>query len=716
MKWIDYLALLTLLCTVHVVRAQDSVRLKEVNISRKKKLLERKSDRIVFDATQSIAGAGTDALDLLAKVPGVKVTNNQVSLVGKGMVNVMLNDRLIQMSGDDLATYLKSIPSDNVSTIEIITNPPAKYDAQGNNGLLNIVLKKAAGDGLQGAVNMDYSQATHATAGTGLNLNYRKDKVTVYSSFSIRKGSLASSEKTDIFYPDQTWSVLNAFRNFRTVPAGQVTVDYQATKSTSFGITYNGGSTNFHSDEKISTRIDKTSGQLDSVLISDANAKMKSWFNTANLYLKTDFDTTGKQLVFNADWFNYHDDKERLFNNNTYLSDGTLKESSYAQYLSASEQRIDLYTLKADVDLPYKTFKLSLGTKLSFIRNQSDLSFYRNLMDQLVEDQTQSNVFNYKENTQAIYLNFNKKISKLDIQLGLRSEYSQTTGMSLSNFQQDDNRYFQLFPTAFFSYKLNDKNSLALNYGRRINRPPYRKLNPFRWYLNQFSYTEGNPFLKPSFNNNIEFSHSYAGILLTTLSFSHTSQGFSDVNFTNTSSNVQVLRPQNFITSYNYQLSTALTLNPFSWMQNNNQFSLFQNVSKSSLVETAGVLRGAGAYLSTSNQFYLSKDKSLAGDVSFWYQSGGVDGLQRLKSQYNVDAGLRKLLLNKRLQIAASLSDLLKTNTYRYTSVVGQVSQKYENYYDSRKLRLSIRYNFGNDKIKQLSRSSGNAEERKRSN
>jgi hypothetical protein len=201
--------------------------LKEIRITKTKPILEKKVDRLVYNAENSIAAIGTDALELLAKIPGVKVQNDKISLVGKGSVNVMVNDRLIQLSEADLYTYLKSISSDQIATIEVMSNPPAKYDAQGNNGLINIVFKKNKNNGFLTTLNLDNTLASHYTAAAGLSANYKKNKLSLFGNLNFRKGSIAPSEQTEIYYPTQTWKTLNNFRNYRTVPSGQLGMDYQ---------------------------------------------------------------------------------------------------------------------------------------------------------------------------------------------------------------------------------------------------------------------------------------------------------------------------------------------------------------------------------------------------------------------------------------------------------------------------------------------------------
>ncbi|MBE5321286.1 TonB-dependent receptor [Pedobacter sp. MR2016-19] len=699
---------------INIQLQENPNKLTDVQISARKTLIEKQIDRTVFNVENSVSAIGTDALELLSKVPGVRVLNDRVSLVGKGAVNIMINDKLVLLSDDELSNYLKSISSDNIVRIEVITNPPAKYDAQGNNGLINIVLKKVAAEGFKGSINTAFTKAIHPTVSAGGSLSYRKNKITLSTNFNIRKGSLVPLEQSDVFYPTQTWNIVNKDRNFRTVPSGQIGMDYQASRKTVLGFSYNGGLTNFHSEENIKTTVYNKTGSLDSVLNSDAYAKIRSHYHSANVYLKRALDFAGKQLIINGDWFRYRDDKERFFNNTSYFQNGIVSPNSFAEYLSASKQNIDLFTVKADVDLPYKTFKLSFGAKLSFIHNESDLAFYKvgNTVYELEPGQT--NLFNYQENTQALYINYNKSLKRWDFQAGLRGEYTQIDGVSVN--EQNRSEYFRLFPTLYIGYRVNNKSTFSANYGRRINRPAYRKLNPFRWYSNQYAYTEGNPFLQPSYNDNIEISHTYNNVFTTTLSFSHTTNGFNDVNFIDAGTNIQAAKPLNFITGYHYQFSNAITLNPLKWWESINQADVFYTASHSGIAQTQSSLNGFGAYFSTLNQFVLNQSKTILGEANFWYQFPTVDGLNQNKSQYNLDLGIKALFLNKKIQLAITASDVLKTNRYRFNSLVNNIRQEYNNYYDSRQIRLTFRYNFGNEKIKQQDRKLGNEEERRRNN
>jgi len=225
---------------------------------------------------------------------------------------------------------------------------------------------------------------------------------------------------------------------------------------------------------------------------------------------------------------------------------------------------------------------------------------------------------------------------------------------------------------------------------------------------------EGNPFLKPSYSNNFEVSHTYKNLIFTTLSYNHTKNGYNTINFTDTLSNLQVSKPINFITSYNYQWSNSVPFTKISWLQSNNELDIIYNRSASSIQGTVPSLAALSAYLSTSNSFYFVKDRTFSGELSFWYQFKNADGLQTRKDQYNLNAGAKMLVLKKHVQLTAGLTDLLKSNQYRYTTLINNIKQTYANYYDSRQLRFSLRYVFGNEKVKQQNRQTGNADETKR--
>ncbi|MEJ5993127.1 outer membrane beta-barrel protein [Pedobacter sp. Du54] len=697
-----------------IIQVDDETKeLEGIEVQFKRSLIETHTDRRIFNAEGSAAATGADVLEMLGKIPGVQVKNNIVSLSGKGAAGIMVDGRQISLSGDDLAEYLKSLSAATISKVEMISNPPAGFDAQGSSGIINIILKKNSDEGFKSAVNTTFSKAIFPTVALGGNLNYKKGNVSLTAGINFRKGSLVPISESTVFYKDNNWNTIDKDRNYRTVPSGLADLSYNISQSTAIGASLSTGATDFHSTEVIRSRSTLSSGETDALINSDAQAKINSNYYAAGVFLKHKFSKKGSRVDFNADYFSFNDDKKRNFDNTTLDPNGSLEPSDYAKFLSGSGQQIDLYTLRADVEQILSLFKLSYGGKLSLIRNSSNMLFLTLLKGAFSPEPDQYNSFSYKENTSALYGSASTNLGKWDVQVGLRAEYTANEGISLGNINKT--KYMQFFPTLYLNRSTWKESKISFSYGRRIERPPYRKLNPFRWYTNQFSFTEGNPFLLPYYTNNLELSHNYKGVWNIGLSLSLASNAYGEVNFTQQGSVLQVNRPLNFIGRNQYRVSNSISLRPISWLESVNQVDIFYNHSTSSIQQVPG-RSGSGAYLSSSNQLTLTSKKTWMADLSLDYFSPTSNVLGRTKGRGGVDLGLSTFLADKKIQIALVASDIFRTRGENRETVINEIVQRYYNYNDNRQIRLNLRYSFGNQKVKVQERKGGNEEERKRSN
>ena len=250
------------------------------------------------------------------------------------------------------------------------------------------------------------------------------------------------------------------------------------------------------------------------------------------------------------------------------------------------------------------------GGKLSFIKTQNNVNYFDTTLGNPIFDPTQSNEFNYDENTQAIYLNGTKKINeKWETQLGFRLENTQTEGVSKTLNQKNTNSYTKLFPTFYLTYTPNEKNSFSINYNKRINRPSYNRLNPFRWYSNPFSYTEGNPFLQPSFSNNLELNYTFNDNWSNSIYYSHTDNGFEQITIVDNTDNIQKTIAQNFFKTTIIGISESYTYNKLKWLSSTFSFDWNYSKSESLIPITNQNLNGSNAYFSTTNDFNLNKNK-----------------------------------------------------------------------------------------------------------
>lgn len=569
-------------------------------------------------------------------------------------------------------------------------------------------------------MRLGYTQATYPTGFGGGNINYNKGKFKFYANLNASDGSRQILLQRSIFYSTQTWDVKDNLHNFSKSLNGQGGVDFQASKNTLIGVSYNGNTSSNHFDEYAVTPIYNKLNSIDSTLTTNANINMHSHSNAANIYLKQSLGANGKQLTINGDFFNFESDLQRTFENTSYDSTGLLEPNSLTQDLSSSLQTSNIYTLKADVDLPYKKYTIGFGGKLSFIKNKSNVGFYELMNNNYQIDSTQSNQFNYTENTQALYFNINRTIKKWGFQLGLRGEYTQTTGESISVADvtqvNPPNNYFKIFPTMYISYNLNDKNVFTLNYGKRINRPGYWNLNPFRLYSNPYTYSEGNPFLQPSYNNNIEISYTYNNNFTTSLSFNDENNRFRQVTFVQNGSDTAVTEPLNFITGDTYLSNTSYTWTKIKWLQSIESLCMYYNDSKSSLPQTLPTITGFGTWFETDNQATLNKQKTVMAGVDFFYVFPAVEDINKNGEFYNLSFSFKLLLLNKNLQLAFNANDPLKTSVPKVYTVINGIQQIQNNYYDNRQFRVSASYKFGNSKINRQEHQSGNQDERNRAN
>ena len=681
--------------------------LQEVVITSKKKLIERKVDRLIFNVENSISASGGDAIDALKITPRVKVKNDNISMIGKNNMSVMVDDKLILLTGDELINFLKSIPSDNIKSIEVITTPPAKYDAEGNSGLINIKLKKSKLNQWNASLRSSYIQSTYPKGSFGGNFDYQKNKLSLYSNLNYVNGSNAPVETNKIYYPLGLWNEENKRRDFQNSVNGRIGADYKISEKFSVGMQYLGSfSKPKIAENSLTTIYNQTNSQIDSYINTLSENLGKNNNHSLNLNSTVVFDTIGKKMNINLDYFKFKNDDNRIFNTINLLSAN-----------NTSLQDIQNYSAKIDFEHPLKWINLSYGGKLSFIKTQNNVNYFDTTLGTPIFDPTQSNEFNYDENTQAIYLNGTKKLNeKWETQLGFRLENTQTEGVSKTLNQKNTNSYAKLFPTFYLTYTPNEKNAFSINYNKRINRPSYNRLNPFRWYSNPFSYTEGNPFLQPSFSNNLELNYTFNDNWSNSIYYSHTDNGFEQITIVDNTDNIQKTIAQNFFKTTIIGISESYTYNKLKWLSSTFSFDWNYSKSESLIPITNQNLNGSNAYFSISNDFNLNKNKTLLFNFSYWYNFKGTSDLDKNNSYSQLDASIKYFAFDKKLQISFNANDILSTNRPIYTSFTNNIQIDYKNYYDVRLFRLSLVYKFGNKNINVEKKEVGNQEEKERTN
>ena len=684
-----------------------------VTVTAKKPLIEQKIDRMIVNVEASITNVGTSALEVLEKSPGVSIDKDgNISLKGKQGVQVYIDGRPTYMSGADLANYLRNLSSNQLDQIEIMTNPPAKYDAAGNAGIINIKTKKTKQFGYSGSIASTWSQGRYPKVSESFNFNYRKNKLNLFTTLGynyrknwqdldIQRKFIEHSTKEIKSHFDQESRIKDEGQSYNA----KVGFDYFLNKKTTIGAVVTG----YYNPGLFTNQSD--------VLISDANYYLLSrtiantsndreWKNfSANANFRRLLDTAGQEITADVDYITYRSTNAQSLVNAYYDPNGTPTDKPDT-LIGSLPQDINIYTAKVDYTKPLKKgAKFEAGLKTSFVETDNNAVYDSINYGIIVPDYGRSNHFIYQENVNAAYVNYSRPFSKKWFgQFGLRLENTNATGDQVTTGQQFDRHYTQLFPTAFIQYKPSDKNSFVLNYGRRIQRPNYQDLNPFILFLDKYTFEQGNPTLQPQFAHNVEFTHSYKGFLNTTLNYTRTNNIINDVLEQNTDKNETYVKKDNIAKQRQYGISVSGSTTIKKWWTPNLWANLYNN-------EFEGIVNGD--YVKTNattlqanlqNQFKLSK--TLSAELSGYYNSGGVQGVFRIKSFGMVNMGLSKQVFKGKGTLRLTGRDVFRTQKIKGEIKYSNVDAAFQQRRDSRQVALGFTYRFAKGKV-------GNAPKRK---
>jgi len=689
----------------NIVLAAKTKELQAVSVVAKKPFIEQKADRMIVNVESSPSSAGSSAMDILEKSPGVTVDKDgNISLKGKQGVTVMLDDKPTYMSATQLASYLKSLPASAIDVLEIMTNPSAKYDAAGNSGIINIKTKKNKAKGFNGSVTLTHTQGVYPKPSGSLNLNYRTGKFNFFlnggythwegfQELDINRNYLDETGKqiTSIFTQHTSMRFTNPEMNLK------VGADYYLSKTTTIGFVAR-GFRNTENDRSNSTIYLKGADQtIDSIVYSPSSNK-GLWKNGAiNLNFRHQFDSAGTELTADADYIKYKSGSNQYFDNITYDPDWNKKGETVLTGNLPSD--INIYSFKSDFSHPFKnSLKFEAGIKTSYVSTDNTANYY-NVINNISEvDTTKTNRFLYRENINAAYINLNKQLKKWSIQAGLRLENTNYSGHQLGNAYTINNNdstfkksYVNLFPTLYISYQASAKNSFSINYGRRIDRPAYQDLNPFLFFLDQYTYQSGNPYLQPQYTHNVELSHTYNNFLTTTLNYSNTKNFFTETF--EQSGRATIVRNGNIGKRQNAGIAVSAQIPVQKWWT----AIIYTNVSYNKF---SGLLYGEDINVSSTtlmanlnNQFRFSK--GWGGELSGWYRTKGVEGQIILEPMGQASAAVSKQLLKEKASLKLAIRDMFYTGSVRGYINFQETQATFHNTRDSRQVSLTFTYRFG---------------------
>jgi hypothetical protein len=681
--------------------------LSNVVVSVRKQMIEVRADKTILNVEGTINAAGSDALELLRKAPGVTVDKDEnLAVNGKNGVQIYVDGRPTPLSGADLAAYLKSMQSSQVEAIEIITNPSAKYEAAGNAGIINIRLKKNKAFGTNGSVNAGYAIGTFPKYNGSFNLNHRNKGLNLYGTYSVLKGLNHNPMELYRTITDSVFDGKGYFRYDNMNHNVKVGADYSINTKSSFGILFNGSI----SDPKVSnynkTAIGyKPTGVVDRILVADNRSDLSR--SNYNLNLNYNYtEANGKSLVVNVDNGFYDNNNDQYQPNFYFTPDGrTLTRSVIYQMIAPT--KIHINSGKIDFEQNFGGGKLGLGGKTSFVNTDNDFGRYDVVNGVNILDRDRSNRFKYKENINAVYANWNKAFKGVMVQAGLRVENTVSTGTSdgqkneagtykpwTSSFERN---YTSLFPSASVTFNKNPMNQFSLTYSRRIDRPAYQDLNPFEFKLDEYTFMRGNTELRPQFTNSYGITNVYKYRLTTTLNYSHISDLFTQIpDVTEVSKSV--------LTKRNLAEQDIISLNvsyPFQYKA----YSLFSNIStnyskyKANLEGRKIDLDAFGGTLYMQHSLRFAK--TWTAELSGVYVAPSIFmGTFESKGMGGVDLGLQKQIFKGNGTIKLSGTDLFRT--FRFSGSSDFAGQKLDVLarWESRQFRANFTWRFGSTTVK----------------
>ncbi|MCX2476972.1 outer membrane beta-barrel family protein [Pedobacter sp. MC2016-05] len=676
--------------------ADDAKQLAAVQVTGQRKVIEQSMDKMTLNVEHSILAEGSTALELLERAPGVKVDGDgNISLKGRSGVNVMINGKLTYLNAAELAILLKATNSSSISKIEIINSPSAKFDAAGNVGMINIVIKKNQARGFNGSINTNAGAGRNARYGGGFNLNYRSAKFNIYGNYNyayrgeteyldfIRRfadGQVSnfrtSTQRTETNEPLNT-------HNFR---AG---IDYEIDSSHVIGLLVNGNLGSYIHDSETSNLIRNNQGTLLSDMFTQ-NYDKQSWESlTYNLNYLHRFGKKGRALSADLDFapnrFNSNLNLDTRSKPNTDFPDGNL-----ARRRGTVPAKTDVYVAKFDyTDVFSEAIKWETGAKSSFIQADNNLVYHRFINNNWEYDATSSNHFKYKEQIHAAYLNVMAEFGKTSIQAGLRGEYTNTNGNQITANQVFARDYFQLFPNVAVNQNINANNQVQLSYSRRIERPNYSSLNPFRMFRDPSLYYEGNPYLKPELTQNIVFNYVFKNKFTTSLNYSRTSDVITWVTGQNDAANTTFEAPKNLPSLVNMGVSFTAQVDYFKWWSATNFVNVFRN--EYDLQNSKNKQTSFSA--NTQNSFKLAK--GFGAELNAFYNSKSAYGMMIEQSYWAVSAALQKSILNDKGSIKLAVNDIFQTNNFRNDTRYENINMYSRIWIDSRRAILSFTYRFG---------------------
>jgi len=678
--------------------------LDEVVVTGTKAMVEVHADKMVFNVASSVNASGNNGLELIGKAPGVIVDlDKNIVLQGKSGVQVYINGRPSRLSGSDLTNMLEGMRSDNIESLEIISNPSAKFDAEGTGGIINIVLKKNVKAGFNGNLVTGYSKGTFVRSNIGTSLNYSGEKISFFSNINLSDDTYQTdfheSTGRDLFLLDMRSFSENNRKGINVSGGLDYTINKQQTISFDAKAILNNRNNQLNSSTLISDLSEIVSPEI---LKAQTLDYIPSNNYNANIHYSFVPDRSSK-LSADLSLGSYSTTKDTRQPNEYFSQDsGIFLRSINSEYNANTE--ISLMSAVLDYEKKINTFTFSAGAKYSYISTGNQLAFYNIENDIPLLDISKSNNFSYLEKIAAAYVIANTKLGeKISLNAGIRLENTSSLGTLESQISADDNivprNYTSLFPSLGLSFDDQKNHVLSVSIGRRITRPNYQDLNPFESKTSELSSWKGNPFLRPNYISNYQISYSFKRKLVISNTYSITNDFFANV-FVTVSDKANIITPRNMQKAINNGLSVSYPLKVFKWWE----FASSLNYNYESYdgdIEGTIINLTENIY-SFRMQNTLKLPAGITAELTYNYGSPWIwRGTVNVNAFQSVNVGIKKTFLKERLLVQLTGNDVFNgASDYYYKSNYGGMKINGVISFDNHRFGINLTYKFGNQQIK----------------
>lgn len=697
---------------------EEMAALGEVTVKATRPEMIIEADKTTINIEGTVMAEGNTALDVIGRSPGVYVDQDgKINLNGRSGVSVMINDRQTYMSADDLANFLRAMPADNIKSLEIINNPTSRFDAEGAAGVINIKLKKNNMDGVFGNVQAGGQYNGQYAPFGGITMNVKKGKWTNNSNLNYNE--YADFNDLEINRNFQLEEGVSRFEQISRITNRNKNLffnggsDYEINKNHSIGINLQASQSDVSDNNSSSTQV-ANPGTLDRDNIfsfNESNGNRERIFG--NLHYLGLLDTLGTKLSADIDYTKMWARGNSLLNNSYWVND-LEDQATRDRILNINEMDYNIFTAKVDFTKPFgKGRILETGLKGSWVKSDNDLDLSRSIEEQPFLTDPNSNQFIYQENVLAAYASYKSKFSdKVSFQAGLRAEYSEITGTSVTLDQVNKQEYLNLFPSFFVQHQVNKNYQIIYNANRRITRPNYRLLNPFVYFIDPLTTEEGNPNLKPQYANNLEMNHVIKGTYQFTLGYSRTNDAFQQIFEQDEETRTTTTFTANLEKSQNINFKAMIPLEIRPWWSTSNMVQVNYNTWNSIIGEALLDVEQTSYMLRSQQNITLPEGFKL--EVVGMYLGPQLWGQAMLKSFGWVDAGVTKSFKKDKLTLTINGTDLFRTQVIRANVQFDKIDTRFRQYRSNQGVRLTLRYKFSQGENFRISNRSGSTEERNR--